>query len=385
MLGRTAKKVNRRPLNEKRGYCNFAYSALASATSPTEHPWLRRKRFFRQDCEMSRLICLRTSYVVLFLSAITVYSSAQTLRVVNIKVEPKEAFIERRGNEQRINFDLLIQNTGTVPLRMGKIQVSVYDRNGALAFRRYLDENGVPSGISIIPNRVVPAGGSIDVFNPFYAFAEEMPLGRLHYEAFFEDTNTKEPNLLNFVTEAEVDVRPTPYVAKTRLRLPLKGRIYVFDGHDFYAHHRRQDVFRRGGHFRPNSVRYAYDLMIADLSGELYHGDRFVKENWFSYGQPVYAPAGGTVVDAANEVPENSYKDGEVVYPQIPDELDPIGLGNHVVIDHGDGEFSILVHMKPGCHGEEGRPRQAGPAGGRDWLFGRYVPTTSALHAYGRC
>src|SRR6516225_1546977 len=120
---------------------------------------------------MSRIICLQTFDVVLFLSAITVCSSAQTLREVNIKAEPKEAFIERRGNEQRINFDLLIQNTGTVPLRIGKIQVSVYDRNGALEVRRYLDENGVPSGSSIIPNRVVPAGGSIDVFNPFYAFA----------------------------------------------------------------------------------------------------------------------------------------------------------------------------------------------------------------------
>jgi len=296
---------------------------------------------------MSRLIDLRNRCVALFVSAITVCSSAQTLPAVNIKVEPKEAFIEHRGNEQRINFDLLIQNKGKVPLRIGKIQVSVYDMNGKLAFRRYLDENGVPSGISIIPNRVVPAGGSIDVFNPFYVFAEQMPLGRLHYEVFLEDTNTKEPNLLNFVTKAEIDVRPTPYGGKTRLRLPLRGRIYVFDGHDFYAHHRRQDVFRTG-HFRPNSVRYAYDLMIADVSGELYHGDRFVKENWFSYGKPVYAPADGTVVDAANQVPENSYKQGAVVYPQIPDELDPIGLGNHVVIDHGHGEFSVLIHMKPG-------------------------------------
>lgn len=296
---------------------------------------------------MSRQIGLRKFCVVLFLSATTVGSSAQTLPAVTIKVEPEEAFIERRGNEQRINFDLLIQNTGTVPLRIGKIQVSVHDMNGDLAFRRYLDENGVPSGISIIPNRVVPNGGSIDVFNPFYAFAEEMPLGRLHYEVFFEDTSTKEPNLLSFVTEAEVDVRPSPYVGKTRLRLPLKGRIYVFDGHDFYAHHRRQDVLKTG-HYRPNSVRYAYDLMIADPTGELCRGDRFLKENWFSYGQPVFAPAAGIVVDAANEVPENSYQDGKVVYPQNQNELDPVGLGNHLVINHGDGEFSILLHMKPG-------------------------------------
>ena len=177
-------------------------------------------------------------------------------------VEPKEAYIERRGSEQRINFDLLIDNPDTLPLRINKIQVSVYAADGSLAFRRYLDENGVPSGISTIPEQVVPAGGSLDVFNPFYSFDEEMPLARIHYEVFFEKTSEKEPNLLNFFTQAEVDVYPTPYGGKTRLRLPLKGRIYVFDGHDFYAHHRRQDVFRNG-HFRTNSVRYAYDRMAA--------------------------------------------------------------------------------------------------------------------------
>ena len=104
----------------------------------------------------------------------------------------------------------------------------------------------------------------------------------------------------------------------------------------------------RSGRFRTNSVRYSYDLMIANSAGDLYHSDRFAKENWFSYGTPVYAPAAGTVVDAANEVPENSYKDGQVVYPKIPDSIDSTGLGNHIVIDHGNGEFSILLHMKPG-------------------------------------
>lgn len=297
--------------------------------------------------DMTSLLCSRSFSVLLVVFATRLLSLAQTPGPVSMSVEPKEAFIERRGDEQRINFDLLLHNAGSVPLRIGKIQVSVYDANGSLAFRRYLDENGVPSGISVVPVRVVPAGGSIDVFNPFYSFAQDVPLDRLHYEVFLENTNVKEPNLLDFETEAEVDVHPTPYDGKTRLKLPLKGSTYVFDGHDFYAHHRRQDVFR-SGHYRPNSVRYAYDLMAANASGELYHGDRFVKENWFSYGMPVYAPAAGTVVDSANEVPENSYKEKAVVSPQIPDKLDPIGLGNHVIIDHGNGEFSILLHMKTG-------------------------------------
>ena len=156
-----------------------------------------------------------------------------------------------------------------------------------------------------------------------------------------------QPSLLTFATKAEVDIRPTRYPGKTRLVLPLRGRIYVFDGHDFYSHHRRQNVFR-SGHFRPNSVRYAYDLMIMDPQGEIYHGDRFKKEDWLSYGAPVFAPAAGTVVDAANDIPENSYEGDHVVYPELADNVDPVGLGNHVTISHGNGEFSILLHMKPG-------------------------------------
>jgi len=95
-------------------------------------------------------------------------------------------------------------------------------------------------------------------------------------------------------------------------------------------------------------VRYAYDLMAMDTDGNLYRGDRFKKEDWLSYGMPVFAPAAGTVVDSANDIPENSYSNGQVVYAKVLEAVDPIGLGNHVTIDHGNGEFSILVHMKPG-------------------------------------
>src|SRR5260370_28384332 len=159
---------------------------------------------------------------------------------------------------------------------------------------------------------MVPVGGMLVCFNTVYYFSEEMPLTRLHYEIFFENTDEKEPNLLNFVAKSEADVYATPYTDKTNLILPLKGRIYVFDGHDFYAHHRRQAVFRNH-QLLPNSVRDGYDLMITNATGDLYRGDRFVPENWFSYGSPVYAPAGGIVADPANAVPDHSYQDGVVV------------------------------------------------------------------------
>jgi hypothetical protein len=292
-----------------------------------------------------------TSQVLIFLLlqaiARTLASEHNHNEPVTITIEPKEAWIETRGRERRVNFDLLLHNGGIQPLRISKIEVSVYDSGGALAFRRYLDENGVPCGICTLPERVVRARESLDVFNPFHTFPAQMPLNRLHYELLFESTDEKQPNLLRFISKAEVDVYPTTYAGKTNLALPLRGRIYVFDGHDFYSHHRRQDVFRRG-QFRPNSVRYAYDLMAIDADGNLYRGDRFKKENWLSYGMPVFAPAAGIVVDAANDIPENTYRDQHVIYAELPEGVDPVGLGNHVTIDHRNGEFSILVHMKSG-------------------------------------
>jgi Peptidase family M23 len=286
--------------------------------------------------------------IALFLLGALVRPFCQsTVPAVSVTSEPREPYIEIRESEQRLNFDLLLHNGNAAPLRINKIQISVYDAQGALAFRRYLDENGRPSGISALPDRIVPAAGSLAVFNPFFSFDSEMPLVRLHYEIFFEKTTDKEPNLLNFSGKADLDISPRPYPGKTRLTLPLHGLIYVFDGHDFYAHHRRQNVLR-GGNYRPNAVRYGYDFMITDKAGNLYNGDRFTKENWFSYGAPVYATAAGTAIDAANSVPENSYKDGQVTTPPGIDELDPHGLGNFVAIDQGDGEFSMFNHMRPG-------------------------------------
>src|SRR5450432_4334524 len=165
---------------------------------------------------MSRLFAVANLVGLLVLACMGAWSQT-TNGDVTLTIEPKEAYIERRGAEQRVNFDLLLHNSGTAALRINKIQVSVYDSSGALAFRRFLDENGRPSGISTVPDRIVPAGGDLDVFNPFYSFGEEMPLARMHYEIFFEKTDEKEPNLLHFISKAEGEVYPTAYTNKTSL------------------------------------------------------------------------------------------------------------------------------------------------------------------------
>ena len=54
---------------------------------------------------------------------------------ITLSIEPQEAYIETRGSEQRLNFDLLLHNPGEQPLRINKIEISVYDAHSVLAFR----------------------------------------------------------------------------------------------------------------------------------------------------------------------------------------------------------------------------------------------------------
>ena len=58
------------------------------------------------------------------------------------------------------------------------------------------------------------------------------------------------------------------------------------------------------------------------------------------------APAAGTLVRARSDRPDQpdpGKSDPKYFAPEYPDGGDP---GNHVVIDHGNGEFSMLAHFQ---------------------------------------
>jgi murein DD-endopeptidase MepM/ murein hydrolase activator NlpD len=100
---------------------------------------------------------------------------------------------------------------------------------------------------------------------------------------------------------------------------------------------------RRSG--RPG--RFAYDLSIVDSAGRMYRGAGSRNEDWYSWNAPVLSPGAGTVVAA-----ESGEQDWEVGRTSLPDSIvlaRPVALyGNYVVIDHGNGEFSLLAHMRQG-------------------------------------
>ena len=151
------------------------------------------------------------------------------------------------------------------------------------------------------------------------------------------------------VDSVTVAVPLRDYATRTDLVLPLRGRLLVFDGHDFYAHHRRWNLAHPvvGKLFRHNAGRYAYDLSIVDSAGRMYRGNGARNEDWYSWNAPVLAPGAGTVVAA-----ESGEADWEVGRTSLADSVvlaRPLALfGNYVMIDHGNGEFSLLAHMRRG-------------------------------------
>ncbi|HJQ38625.1 MAG TPA: peptidoglycan DD-metalloendopeptidase family protein [Thermoanaerobaculia bacterium] len=129
----------------------------------------------------------------------------------------------------------------------------------------------------------------------------------------------------------EVQAAPTrfaDYQTKSQLQLPFDGEWYVFWG---------GRTLEQNYHAVARDQRFAYDLVIR-RKGFSHSGKRDENASYFCWDQPIYAPAAGTVTESVDGVEDN--KPG-VMNPSAP-------AGNHLVIDHGNGEYSLLAHFRKG-------------------------------------
>lgn len=88
--------------------------------------------------------------------------------------------------------------------------------------------------------------------------------------------------------------------------------------------------------------RFAIDFVQLDAEGKVFVGPADRLSSYPSFGVPVHAAAGGTVVEASDGAPEQVPQ-----APRAPMEIDAYA-GNHVVIDMGDGAFALYAHLKIG-------------------------------------
>jgi hypothetical protein len=291
------------------------------------------------------------------LSIVPLWGQAHEIEVRSFPATP---LIEVRDGRQLLNFDFAITNTGRNMLRLREIEMTVLNPAGEFVLRQTVNSDGLSPGVDIVSKPLLAPGETVDVFNPFYSLGGDVPVSNMSYVFHYvienndqqRDTNRHRlPMEFDISTELTVSLRT--YETKTSLMMPLHGRILVWEGHDFYAHHRRiplHDAKVQKMGIRANANRYASDLVIVDNQGNIYRGDPWDKKNWLTYGAPIYAPGCGTVVGAENRYPDNEYQGKQIRHPEAPPGADE-DLGNFVMIDHGDGEFSVMPHMLAGSVG----------------------------------
>jgi len=119
------------------------------------------------------------------------------------------------------------------------------------------------------------------------------------------------------------------YQTITNLELPFEGEWHIEIG---------GRTFRDGlHHFISRGERYAYDVLV-EIDGENFSGDGTRNEDHFCFGKRLNAPSDGIIVEIENNVDDN--QPGRVNRNQPG--------GNFIIIDHLNGESSIMANLKMG-------------------------------------
>lgn len=120
-------------------------------------------------------------------------------------------------------------------------------------------------------------------------------------------------------------------VSAQDLSLPFNGRWFVAQG---------GDTLNVNHHMRSQAQAYGVDF--AKVGGasqrELTRGTLTKVEDFFSWGEPVLAPADGTVVSVVTNLPDNPIGTKDTVN----------AAGNHVVMRIAEERYVFLAHMQQG-------------------------------------
>jgi len=88
--------------------------------------------------------------------------------------------------------------------------------------------------------------------------------------------------------------------------------------------------------------RFAIDWVKVDEHGKTFTGDPSDNKNYYAYGQPVFAVAEGVVASLTDNVPQN--KPGSHAVKITRENV----CGNSISVKIGEGQFGFYCHMQPG-------------------------------------
>ena len=163
-----------------------------------------------------------------------------------------------------------------------------------------------------------------------HSFPIKAGIDQLHIRLTVKDKDGK-----SLSRDIEIPVRV--YQQKTKLIFPFVGNGLVTQGtindagHSAFANQYALDVI-------PLTPLYAPETCDEDLNS-CYAG----------WGREIIAPADGIVVYARNDVPDNPTPGGPDLHTMssLANPVEAVA-GNCVIIDHGNSEYSVMMHMQQG-------------------------------------
>lgn len=278
--------------------------------------------------------------------------------VVSIKVEPKVVYLVEEKDSLILNFDFLLQGLTDRKLLIRFIKVAIYDKKDKLITFMHLNHNSVGNpSIRTLGKYDIEGEEKLDVFNPFFRFSKDIPIKFLRFMFTFKDKETSEEFYYG-----NVFVEPKRYNQKVKLSLPLKKKLVILDGFDFYSHHRRValSILREltDGIAKSNFNRYGLDFTVLGDDGNTRKMNEDEKDknydfhitnikNFYTDEALVYAPADGEIVDIVDDL-EDHYDTPFDSYVALKENRIKDLAGNYIIIKHNEAEYSHLYHLLKG-------------------------------------
>jgi len=198
----------------------------------------------------------------------------------------------------------------------------------------------VPKGVTFAQGTVLQPNEAILIARQTFAMRGAQTQLRIHARGLSDGR----------VVEASKSLPIVIGESKTAFRFPLEGTWYVGAGPTIHSHHRTVVA-----------QEFAFDFVKMGERGRTFRDAGEHRTDFLAYGARVFAAADGKVASAVDNEPETDddlRRPGESLSAYMirvkETQMGRLGrganaiIGNHVVIEHAPGEYSVYAHLKPG-------------------------------------
>ena len=243
---------------------------------------------------------------------------------------------------EHIEYDLVITNVFSAPVRLSTIDVSTLDGDPLLSLASDHLVAATQPLLGLTPLEEIPASGAAAVIIDVAVPRDEVPQRLTHRITYTLPADAPGASQIESFTvngpELVVDNR-APVVIAPPVHGP--GWLNAFSCCDPSSIHRGVRAAADGVRIvKPET--FAIDWILLQ-DGRLFEGDGSRNEQWFAYGAEVTAVAPGTVVFV---------RDGLVdgVPKSLPSTLQEPGdsAGNHVIVQVEPGVWAFYAHLQTG-------------------------------------